>query len=136
MEGETDGPRPPRLTVLVADPSPENADSLALILAECGYHVRTAGTAADALAAAASEPPDVLITEALFPDADGFDLVERVAAAAPGRPLFVLLTGRVVPTESVERGRFDAHFLKPADPGILIAVLTAHASRRHPGRPT
>jgi len=135
MEGEADGPRPPRRTVLVADPSPENADSLALILAECGYRVRTAGTAAEALAAAVGEPPDVLITEALFPDADGFALVEQVAAATPERPLFVLLTGRVVPAESVRRARFDAHFLKPADPGVLIDVLMAHASRRHAGPP-
>jgi CheY-like chemotaxis protein len=130
MGGVADDPQSPCLTVLVADPSPENADSLALILAECGHRVRTAGTAAEALAAAHADPPDVLITESLFPDADGFALAEQVAAGSTSRPLLVLLTGRVTSPESVEPSRFDARFLKPADPAALLAVLAAHASRR------
>jgi two-component system, OmpR family, response regulator len=133
MGQETDGPPPPCLTVLVADPSPENADSLALVLALCGHRARTAATAADALAATAADPPDVLITEALFPDGDGLALAEQVAAVSRGRPLLVLWTGRTVPRESLERARFDAHFLKPADPAALIALLGAHARRRQPG---
>src|SRR4051812_23161353 len=114
--GVTDGHKPSRLTVLVADPSRDNAETLALVLDACGHRAVTAGTAAAALAAAAAGPPDVLITEVLFRDGDGLELAGRLAPGRAGPPLLVLLTGRTVPAAAVRQAGFDAHFLKPADP--------------------
>ena len=130
MAGPADDSQPLPLTVLVADPSPENADTLALVLAACGHRAVTARSAADALALAAGNPPDVVITEALFPDGDGFDLAAQLAAGRPARPLLVLLTGRSVADVAVRQAGFDGHFLKPTNLEALLALLAMHATRR------
>jgi len=135
MGGETEGPKPPSLTVLVADPSPDNADSLAWVLGACGHRARTAGTVTAALAAAAAEPPDAVVMEVLFPDGDAFDLSARLTAGRPARPLLVLLTGRTVPGEALPTAGFDAHFLKPADPALLVDLLAGRVNRADAGPP-
>jgi CheY-like chemotaxis protein len=118
----------PGLTVLVADPSPDSAETLALVLEACGHRAVTAGTAA--AASAAPGAPDVVITELLFPDGDAYELARRVGAGRATRPLTILLTGRGVPAEAVRGAGFDAHFLKPADPAALVDLIAAHARRR------
>jgi CheY-like chemotaxis protein len=107
-------------TVLIADPCAVNADTLAAVLAACGHRVRTAGTAADALALAAAHPPDVLITEAALPDLDGPALAAQVAAGRAVWPRLVLLTGRVV---GGGWAGFDRVFVKPADPEALVRLV-------------
>ena len=134
MAEPADGSQPLPLTELVADPSPENADTLALVLAACGHRALTALAAADALALAAGDPPDVLITEAVFADGDGFDLAAQFIAGRPGRPLRILLTARNLPAERVREAGFDGHFVKPADLEAVLALLANHATRRP--RPT
>jgi len=129
MDESTAGAHPRSLTVLVADPSLANAESLALVLAACGHRVYTAGTAVSALAAAA-DPPEVLITESAFGDLDGFDLAALFAEGRSPRPLLILLTGRPVPEQAVRRSGFDGHFVKPADLDALLRFLAAHAARR------
>jgi two-component system OmpR family response regulator len=103
----------------VADPCPLNADTLARVLAACGFRVRTAGTAAAALAVARADPPDVLVTEAAFPDGDGAALAHAVAAGRDPRPLLVLHSGR----DPVQRWPgFDQVCRKPADPEALVRL--------------
>jgi CheY-like chemotaxis protein len=130
--GRTAARTTPGLTVLVADPSPDNAETLALVLDACGHRAATAGTVAAALGAAAADGPDVLITEVLFPDGDGFELAGGVGAGRARRPLLILLTGRSVAADAVGRAGFDAHFLKPADPAALVKLLADHARQCRP----
>jgi CheY-like chemotaxis protein len=121
-------------TVLIADPCAVNANTLAEVLAACGHTARTAGTAAAALALAAARPPDVLVTEAVLPDADGAALARRVAAGRAPPPLLVLLTGRA---SAAPWPGFDAVLVKPADPEALLRLVggppqTAGPDRRVP----
>jgi DNA-binding response OmpR family regulator len=104
----------------VADPCPLNTDTLAQVLAACGFRVRTAGTAAAALTAARADPPDVLVTEAVFPDGDGAVLAQAVAAGRDPRPLLVLHTGR---DPVGRRPGFDHVCRKPADPEALARLV-------------
>jgi two-component system OmpR family response regulator len=111
-------------TVLIADPCPASAGTLAEVLAACGHRAQTAGTAAAVLALAAADPPDVLITEAVFPDSDGAALARRVAAGRAPAPRLVLLTGR--PGAAPWPG-FDVVLTKPADPEVLVRLVAGSA---------
>ena len=110
-------------SILIADPSPDNANSLADVLALSGYRVRTARTASGALALAAADPPAVVITEAAFPDDDGFALAGRLVDAMRARPVLVLLTGYPVAEDRARAAGFDHHFVKPADPTELVRTV-------------
>jgi two-component system, OmpR family, KDP operon response regulator KdpE len=127
MDDQTSGPAPFR-TVLVADPSSDNADTLALVLAAVGHRPVTAGTVADAVARAAAHPPDAVIADALFPDGHAAVLAAQLA----GRPLLILVTGWPVSAEQATRAGFHYVFTKPADPEAILALLDAH-TRCRPG---
>jgi CheY-like chemotaxis protein len=126
-------PLRPLRSVLIADPSPYNADSLAAVLALSGYRALTAHTAADAFALAAIDPPDVVITEAGFPDGDGFALAGRLVIALPAGPILVLLTSHSGLGGRPRAAGFDHHFEKPADMAKLVRVLGRARSIRSGG---
>jgi CheY-like chemotaxis protein len=114
--------RPPG-SVLIADPCPDNADSLAAVLAASGYRAVTAYTSAGAMARATADPPAVVITEAGFPDGDGFALAARLVNASWARPVLVLLTAHPGLAGRARAAGFDHHFDKPADLTELVSVV-------------
>jgi CheY-like chemotaxis protein len=120
-----DGP-PSRRRVLIVDNCPDNRDTLALLLRLWGHDCRTAPNAAEALAAARTFRPDVVLLDLVLPGPDGC-AVARGLAAAPGgrRPLLVAVTGLGRP-EDRRRAReagCDALLLKPADPDELRRLV-------------
>jgi DNA-binding response OmpR family regulator len=114
-----------RLSVLVVDDYPDAAASLVLVLEMEGFAARTAMSGEEALAAAAAEPPDVLILEPRTVGC-GWGLPRRMADSIAGRrPLLVVFT-----TDTTLAGRRAAlaagvglYVVKPADPALLIGVL-------------
>jgi len=70
-------------SILVADDEPNIVLSLEFILKQAGYRVRVASDGEAALAAIGSEPPDVLVLDAMMPKRDGFDVC-RTVRANPG----------------------------------------------------
>lgn len=118
-------------TVLIADPCPLSAATLAEVLEAFGHQARTAVTCAEALALAAAVPPDVLVTEAVLPDGLGLDLAARVRRFGGGRVRVALLTGR--PVDGARRHGFDLVPAKPADPEVLVRFVGGGSS---PSRPS
>jgi CheY-like chemotaxis protein len=110
-------------SVLVADPHPDCATSLADLLAECGHRVRVALTAGEALRLAAADPPDVVVSEARFPDLDGFALVERIVDLAPRPAVFVMVTGHCRLRDRATVAGFDHFVVKGGDPGDLVRLV-------------
>jgi two-component system response regulator GlrR len=62
------------------------------VLTAAGYRVTGVGSAAEALRVVHDDPPQVVITDLQLEETDGFDLIDRVKAAAPHLPI-ILLTG-------------------------------------------
>ncbi|MFF0433814.1 response regulator transcription factor [Streptomyces sp. NPDC004327] len=75
-----DGARP---RVLVVDDEQDLTEVLAAALRSEGWEVRTAGTAAEAIAAAADFGPDAVVLDWMLPDADGPRVLARLRAARP-----------------------------------------------------
>jgi len=76
-------------TVLVIDDEPPIVRFLRTSLAAVGHRVVTAEDATSALAAVASEKPDVVILDLGLPDRSGFDVITEIRQRSPV-PIIVL----------------------------------------------
>jgi two-component system cell cycle response regulator len=65
-------------SVLLVDDVPTNLGLLRSILEPSGYRVRTAQGVREALALARLEPPDLIVSDVVMPEATGLDLVAEV----------------------------------------------------------
>ena len=121
------------MRILVVDDEEDTRELLTELLEQCGAHVATAGSAAQALALIRSAPPDALVSDVGMPGEDGYSLLRKVRLLAPaegGRVPAIALTAY---TRAEDRGRaqesgFDAHVPKPLDIAELLAAIVSVAS--------
>ena len=100
---------------------------LAVALLDSGFAVRTAASAAEALAEAQKRPPSLVLTDVAMPGMDGFQL----CAAFRGDPSLgnvpvVLLAGTQVDARLRERGASAGasdYLTKPVDLPRLVQVI-------------
>jgi diguanylate cyclase (GGDEF)-like protein/PAS domain S-box-containing protein len=69
-----------RSTILIVDDLPDNLRVLSATLGAYGYNVRCAKTAALALAAARSSPPDLILLDINMPEMNGYELCQQLKA--------------------------------------------------------
>jgi two-component system KDP operon response regulator KdpE len=121
-----------RPSVLVCDDEPQILRALKVILREAGFEAIGAGTAAEALDAAALRAPDAAIVDLVLPDGDGVEVCERLRSWSE-MPIIVLsaIGEEVEKVRALEAGA-DDYVTKPFGPKELVARLKA-AMRRAPG---
>jgi two-component system OmpR family response regulator len=76
--------------ILVVDDEPAITDLLATALRYMGYRVSTAASGRDALDAATSAAPDLVVLDVMLPDIDGFEVCRRLRAARDFVPVIFL----------------------------------------------
>jgi DNA-binding NtrC family response regulator len=122
-----------RGVLLVVDDESYVRESLAALLADRGYKVRTAGSVKEAMEERRLHGVDAVLTDLKMPREDGLDLVRGLANSHPGLPVVVLTAYGTVRSavECVRAGARD-YLLKPTDPDELTLVLdrTLSESRR------
>jgi CheY-like chemotaxis protein len=119
--------------VLVVEAQYDVREALRMVLALCGYHVVAAEDGDQGLRLAVSWWPDVVISGIRMPGLDGWQLARRLRDAIGAAPLLVALSGYCEPRH-LARSRaagFDAHLVKPAVPGELLALLPPPRTRRN-----
>jgi len=122
------------LNVLVVDDENDARDWLVRVLADAGADVRAARSAAEALDAFDSEPPDVLLSDIGMPEVDGYALIRRIRALPDGhggRTPAVALTAFARADDRLRalNAGYQLHIGKPVDEDELIAAV---ASALHP----
>jgi signal transduction histidine kinase/DNA-binding response OmpR family regulator/serine phosphatase RsbU (regulator of sigma subunit) len=128
--------------ILVADDNADMRAYLARLLTEQGWQVDTVADGAAALGAVEENPPDLLLTDVMMPDLDGFELLARLRRepATAALPV-VVLTARAGQAHSAELLNLgaDDYVVKPFDAADLIAriratVQLARVRSRHTGQ--
>jgi PAS domain S-box-containing protein len=113
-------------TIFVVDDNVDAAESLSLVLGAHGHRVLALYDGATTLAAAARQPPDVVVLDIGLPQMDGYEIARRLRATSGGeRIMLIALTG-YGQTEDRQRAQaagFDHHLVKPVDPGELEKLI-------------
>ena len=112
-------------TILVVDDDDVFRERLARALGDRGYEVRTAASAADALASATADSPEMAVVDLRMPGESGLALV-RDLKEIDGSTKVVVLTGYGSIATATDAMRLGAtHYLpKPADADEVIAAFT------------
>jgi two-component system, NtrC family, nitrogen regulation response regulator GlnG len=111
-------------TILIADDDSAVRTVLNQALGRAGYNVRTTGTAAGLWRWVAAGDGNLVITDVVLPDENGFDLIPRIKRARPDLPVVVMSAQNTILTAitAAERGAFD-YLPKPFDLKELTAVV-------------
>ncbi|MBA2290837.1 MAG: PAS domain S-box protein [Gemmatimonadales bacterium] len=126
---------PKRRTILVVDDNRDSATSLAMLLEVNGHQTHTAYDGAQAVEAAATLQPDVVLLDIGMPTMNGYEACRRIREA-PGGTTIVLIAltgwGQDQDRQRSQEAGFDHHLVKPVDPHALMELIGA-LSRRGEG---
>ncbi len=109
---------------LLVDDDADAAETMAMLIANEGFTVATAGSLRDARRQMALQPPDLVLLDLMLPDGSGMELVAEVKAL-PDTEL-VLITGHASLETSIQALRLGAadYLVKPMSLKQLKGVLS------------
>ncbi|MBN1530512.1 MAG: response regulator [Thermoleophilaceae bacterium] len=114
-------------SILVLDDRRADRELLAILLRRAGYDVSLAPTGETALAAARSDPPDLVITDILMPVMNGYEFVRRLRAhPETGSVPVVFYTANYLEREvkRLAAACGVSHFIaKPSDVDTILATI-------------
>lgn len=120
-----------RCRVLVVDDNQDSADSLSMLLRMMGHEVATAHDGFEAVAAATTFLPDVVILDIGLPKLNGYEVAKRIREQPRGKTMvLVALTGwgQDEHRRLSQDAGFDHHLTKPVEIEVLQEILTATES--------
>ena len=137
LPGSADAPAPGKTVaelprIVLADDNADMREYLVRLL-EGRFQVEVFRTGTDALAAVRRIRPDLVLTDVMMPDLDGFGLVAAIRADAELQDTPVLMlsarAGEEAQSEGLEAGA-DDYLVKPFSARELLARVDAHLARR------
>jgi PAS domain S-box-containing protein len=112
--------------ILIVDDNQDSADSLAMLLKIKGYEVGTAYDGEQAVEAAGTLRPDVVLLDIGMPKLNGYEACCRIREQPWGQGMFLIaLTGwgQEEDRRRTEEAGFNEHMVKPVDPAALMKLL-------------
>ena len=103
------------LKILVVDDHDDTSRVMARLLQTRGHRVMTAEGVNTALAAAQTEPFDLLISDIGLPDGTGLELMRQIQAIRPTKGIALSGRGSSDDVRDSEDAGFAAHVTKPVD---------------------
>ena len=113
--------------ILVVDDNRDSAESLADLLELTGNVTRTAHDGVEAVEAAASFRPNLVLLDLGLPKMNGYEAARTIRNQSWGKAMvLVALTGwgQDEDRRKTKEGGFDAHLVKPVDFAVLAKLLT------------
>ena len=122
------------VSVLLVDDEADARELFTTLLEQSGARVTAVSSGAEALAALAESPPDVLVSDIEMPEESGYDLIRRLRNLPPergGRIPAVALTAYARSEDRMRalRAGFQIHVSKPVLPAELVAVVSSQVRR-------
>ncbi|HSL18176.1 MAG TPA: sigma-54 dependent transcriptional regulator [Methylomirabilota bacterium] len=123
------------MRILVVDDEAAVREVLTQRLASWGHEVTAARDAEEAAGRAAAEAPDLVIADVVLPGLSGVELLERLKAGDPARPV-VLITahGSIDDAVAAMKRGADDFLTKPVDPELLRSMVESMAVRLEDSR--
>lgn len=121
------------MRILLVDDHADTVRMMSLFLERHGYVVRTAGSVREALAIAAAEDVDVLVSDIGLPDGSGIELLQAMSKIRTVKG--IAFSGFAMPDDiqrSMEAG-FQEHLVKPSGFNQLCSVLEQMRSQTQMG---
>jgi DNA-binding response OmpR family regulator len=118
--------------VLLAEDEPNIVESLTFLLERAGFSVNVATDGKQALHAALSEPPDVLVLDVMLPELDGYEVLRQLRANPRGAELPVLMLtakGQREDRETALEAGADLFMTKPFANAEITAAVERLANR-------
>jgi signal transduction histidine kinase/ActR/RegA family two-component response regulator len=134
-EGPADRPEITR-RVVVIDDNEDAAEALAMLVSALGGEARVANDGEKGLTQVLAFRPDVVLLDIGMPGIDGYETCRRIRRAVGADVVVVALTGwgQEQDRREARDAGFDAHLIKPADPGTLERLLANAPPARDAGR--
>ena len=123
-----DAPTRPAPLIYVVDDEPVIATTLAAILAQSGYSARAFIDPKEALKAAQTDPPALLLSDVMMPGMSGVDLALRIREHIPGCKV-LLFSGAAAIADFLRTAQVEGHHFdlltKPIYPSDLLRAIRA-----------
>lgn len=111
--------------VLLVEDDPALRRYLEIVLQRAGYEVLTAGDGLEAMKFLLSDRVDVVVTDALMPNLDGYELCRFVRSSEHLAHLPIILLSALDPKNSTDEAeQVDAFLSKPVSPEDLLNRIT------------
>jgi len=118
-------PDTPQCVLLVED-DPALRRYLEVVLQRAGYVVMTAGDGLEAMKVLLTLQVDVIVTDALMPNLDGYELCRFVRNSDHLAHLPIILLSALDPKNSTEH--VDVFLAKPISPEVLLSTISKLAA--------
>jgi DNA-binding NarL/FixJ family response regulator len=113
--------------LLLVDDEPGLREAVQAYLEDSGFAVEVASNAQEGLALAQQKLPDLVITDIMMPQVDGYQFLKQLRENPQfsGLPV-VFLTARGMTSDRIQGylAGCDAYLSKPFDPDELVAIVT------------
>ncbi|MFZ2853055.1 MAG: EAL domain-containing protein [Rhodocyclaceae bacterium] len=117
---------PNGIKILIAEDSPTQAEQIRFLLAGAGFAVRVAGNGRQALDMASAEPPQLVITDIVMPEMDGYELCARIKADPLLKDIPVVMVTSLAGIQDIARSLecgADNFIRKPYEPKTLLTRI-------------
>jgi len=132
-----EGPRLAGVRVLVVDDDLGICQSVKEILEAAGCEVETANDGAEGLRCVESRPLDIVLSDVVMPEMDGYELYTTVRKTHPELPVLMMTGFHYDRDHVIKRSRLrgleGVIFKKPVDPNRLIEVIHETVQRTKNG---
>jgi two-component system phosphate regulon response regulator PhoB len=110
-------------TIMVVDDHEDSRELLAVALSCVGFEVMSYETAEDALEAACSSAPALVVTDLTLEAMSGYELAARLRANEVTTLVPVIAVSGRSPESSRDAALFREIFVKPLNPGALVEAV-------------
>jgi len=118
--------------VLIVEADADVRTALVTVLELNGASVTGVASPAEAMDLLARDPPDVLVSDVMVPEDDGYGLIRRIrglAADHGGRvPAAALTDGATQEGDRILDAGYQLHLTKPVDASALVAAVARLAA--------
>ena len=118
--------------ILIVDDDSTLRAALERYLKDRGFAVRCAASGKEGLESFTQDPPDLIVSDVVMPEMDGYELCGRVRESEVGQLIpFIFLSGRCDLEDRIQGHSIgaDDYLVKPFHPRELIAKIEAQLAR-------